>query len=110
MKPIVWDNFPFPSFFPFDAITLWPFILFRGPRDQYSERLLKHELEHWYQAKRYFVLPFYVLYVGWWVVNMVKYRDAYLAYWRIPFEVSARQAEFYGLSDSERGLFFKKEQ
>ena len=109
IKPIVLYNKSFLKRLRINGICLWPFIIFSEPRDHCSERLMRHELEHFYQAKRYLVLPFYVLYGLRWLVNLVKYRDTFLAYYRIGFEVQARQAEFFGLSDSERTIFYKEQ-
>ena len=109
MTPVVIYNLGILNKFRINGICLWPFILFSEPRDRCPERLMRHELEHFYQAQRYLVIPFYVLYVGRWLVNLVKYRDTYLAYWRIGFEAQARQAEFFGLSDSERKIFYKEQ-
>ena len=46
-----------------DAITLWPFILYRrGHRDDIALRA--HEHFHWRQAQRWGVLPWYLWYLA----------------------------------------------
>lgn len=46
-----------------DAITLWPFILYRrGHRDDVALRC--HEHFHWRQALRWGVLPWYLWYLA----------------------------------------------
>ena len=43
------------------AITLWPFIVYREGRR--TPALEAHEHYHWYQALRFWVLPWYIGYV-----------------------------------------------
>ena len=71
------------------AITLYPFIIFR---DEPDEHTINHERIHIQQQKELFVLPFYVLYVWYWLVNRVKYHDLGPdAYYNLPFEREAYQ-------------------
>ena len=61
MKPIEVqvDGFPLPK--GKAAITLWPFIFYR--RLPAHEALRAHELYHWDQARRFFVIPWYICYI-----------------------------------------------
>ena len=71
------------------AITLYPFIIFR---DEPDEHTVNHERIHIQQQKELFVLPFYILYVWYWLVNRVKYQDLGPdAYYNLPFEREAYQ-------------------
>ena len=45
-----------------DAITLWPFILYRKGYKQ-DQALRAHEYYHWRQAFRWGVIPWYALYL-----------------------------------------------
>ena len=45
-----------------DAITLWPFILYRRGHED-NPPLRCHEYYHWRQALRWGVLPWYLIYV-----------------------------------------------
>ncbi len=78
-----------------DAITLWPFILFRrGHRDDIALRA--HEHFHWHHARRWFVLPWYL----WYLVLATFYfrrpsnehpleRPAYELQWQIQAKLQA---------------------
>ena len=71
------------------AITLYPFIIFRHEAD---EKTINHERIHITQQKELFVIPFYVLYVLFWLWNIVFHKDdTASAYYNIPFEVEAYQ-------------------
>ena len=88
----------------FAGITLWPYILLKkagvylhantGPYYHFEySALVLHELCHFRQQERLWVVGFYVLYVGEFLVNLVKYRGWMKAYRNISFEVDARKAE-----------------
>ncbi len=46
-----------------DAITLWPFILYRRCHRE-DIALRAHEHFHWHHARRWFVLPWYLWYLA----------------------------------------------
>lgn len=69
------------------AITLYPFIIFKDEADDVT---INHERIHIVQQKELFVIPFYVLYVWYWLVNRIKYHDLGPdAYYNLPFEREA---------------------
>ncbi len=68
------------------AITLYPFMIFRGEVDEVT---LNHERIHIVQQRELFVVIFYLLYVFFWIINLVRYRSSQLAYYNIPFEREA---------------------
>ena len=70
------------------AITIYPFIFIR---DEGNERTLNHERIHLKQQAELLLIPFYLLYVGFWLFNLLKYRDSQKAYFEIPFEREAYQ-------------------
>lgn len=45
-----------------DAITLWPFVFFKGKAKQ-DRALRAHEMYHWKQARNWGVLPWYLAYL-----------------------------------------------
>lgn len=75
----------------FHAITLFPFIFYKGRG--LSERELRHETVHLWQQATLLVVPFYILYILFWIVGLLRYRDSYRAYREIPFERSAYALE-----------------
>lgn len=68
------------------AITLWPFILVRGKIDPIT---LRHETIHIRQQAELLILPFYVLYGGFWLYRWWQLGDRKAAYFAIPFEREA---------------------
>lgn len=75
----------------YSAITLTPFVFYSG--DTLSERLVRHETVHLYQQLFLLVVPFYVLYVLFWLIGLLRYRSHDRAYRAIPFERSAYRLE-----------------
>ena len=68
------------------AITLWPWIIFRDDADDLT---INHERIHIRQQAELLVLPFYVLYAGFWLFNKIKGQSNSEAYMNIPFEKEA---------------------
>jgi hypothetical protein len=52
-----------------------------------------HERAHVQQYRCLTSLGFWCAYVGTWLWNLIRYRDALKAYWEIPLEIEARRAE-----------------
>ena len=86
MKPITIHTRCFPAK-GFHAITLFPVVFYRDGR--LTPREVRHETVHLWQQATLLVVPFYVLYLLFWVVGLLRYRDANRAYREIPFERSA---------------------
>ncbi len=85
-------------FISINAITLWPFIIFKG---EVNDEVVRHERIHIMQQRELLVIFFYLLYVVFWIFNLVKYRNSYLAYANLPFEREAYandHDEFYILN------------
>lgn len=62
------------------GMTLWPWVLFQEKKEDVSDRLFRHELEHCYQIKREGRLKFYASYF--WQLITKGYRN-------ISYEVEA---------------------
>ena len=58
-----------------------------------SEAEVRHETVHLWQQAMLLVVGFYVLYLTFWAIGLIRYRDAQKAYRMIPFEQSAYQLE-----------------
>ena len=67
------------------GIALWPFA-FIVPEIKDDMDMVTHEKIHLAQQQELWVIPFYVLYVLFWVKGLVKKKNAYLS---IPFEKEA---------------------
>ena len=68
------------------AITLYPYVFIR---DNGNERVITHERIHLKQQRELWIVGFYLLYVFFWLVGVVRYRDFHKAYMDIPFEKEA---------------------
>ena len=82
------------------GITLWPFILVRGKADA---RTIRHESIHIRQQAELLVVPFYVLYLGFWLYWWWKLGSRKAAYYAIPFE-----REAYSNHDDSAYLHFRR--
>ena len=90
MKPLLVHTRRFPPR-GYSAITLFPFVFYNG--DTLPERTQRHETVHLYQQLALLVVPFYVLYLIFWLIGLLRYRKHHLAYRSIPFERSAYRLE-----------------
>jgi hypothetical protein len=81
----------------YSAITLYPFIVIRGSKDEAVEylktargrRTLNHERLHELQVLDIGIIKFYVLYVYYYIVLRFKGFNSQSAYYNIPFEREA---------------------
>ena len=74
-------------FINISAITIYPFIISKHKMDQ---RTRTHEWIHIKQQEELWVIGFYILYVGFWLKNMIwNWQTPALAYHNIPFELEA---------------------
>lgn len=90
MKPLLIHTRHFPPG-DYRAITLFPCVLYKGPA--LTAREVRHEAVHLWQQAALLVVPFYVLYLFFWLLGLVRYRSWYRAYRAIPFECSAYRLE-----------------
>ena len=85
--------FKLPFMSGFAGITLWPYILFRGFPYSEETSLFRHEVCHFRQQERLWVIGFYVAYITEFIYKYLKKRDWMEAYMDISFEREAREAE-----------------
>ena len=71
------------------AITLYPYIIYRNKEEEISETIKRHEMIHIIQQKELWVIGFYLLYVFYWLKNLMKGQNSSVAYYNIPFEIEA---------------------
>lgn len=90
MKPILIHTRHFPPR-GYSAITLFPFVFYNG--EVLTECEVRHETVHLYQQAALLVAPFYLLYLIFWLICLVRYRNWERAYRAIPFERSAYRLE-----------------
>jgi len=71
---------------PANGMALFPFILLKGASQKKDLTLINHEKIHLQQQLELLVFPFYVFYLLNYLINLVKYRNHYQAYYNICFE------------------------
>lgn len=81
---------------PAAAMAIYPFILIKKAVYKKDEILINHEKIHHRQQLELLVIPFYVLYVLNYLLNVLKYKNHHQAYLNIVFEreAFARELEF----------------
>jgi beta-lactamase regulating signal transducer with metallopeptidase domain len=77
-------------FISIKAITIWPFIFIK---DSGHEELINHERIHLKQQEELLLVGFYLLYMLFWIIGLIKFRNFHKAYINIPFEKEAYDNE-----------------
>ena len=90
MRPLLINTRRFPLH-DYRAITLFPFVFYKG--EPLTDRELRHETIHLYQQLFLLIVPFYLLYLLFWLFALLRHRNWYRAYRAIPFERSAYRLE-----------------
>lgn len=75
------------------AMALFPLVLIDSEKNRHNQILLNHEKIHLRQQKELLILPFYVLYLLNYFVNLLIYRNHRKAYFNICFEREAYRHE-----------------
>ena len=68
------------------AVTLWPFILCTNPME---DTVLNHELIHIKQYEELGIIGFYIIFPINFLINLIRYRDRFVAYQNVKFEREA---------------------
>ena len=112
LKPIIIENSRIPvilsKFAPIEinAISLSGLVFCRGTL---SDKLKRHETIHFQQQLELLIIPFYILYLVYFLLAYKKYRNGSVAYHAIPFEKEAygKQLIFDYLSKRKRYNWLK---
>src|SRR6218665_1729777 len=91
-------------FLKVSGMALYPFILVNNKQARYDKVLINHETIHLKQEAELLVLPFYVLYLLNYLVNLWSYRNHNEAYRNIIFEREAYRNEHDMLYIKKRRL------
>jgi len=76
-----------------NAMAIYPFILLKDKKLQDDPALVNHERIHLQQQIELLVLPFYLLYLLHYLVNLLVYKRHHQAYLNIVFEKEAYACE-----------------
>lgn len=70
-------------------MALYPFILLKYKHQKNDSILLNHERIHLRQQVELLIVPFYLLYLLNYLINLIRYRNHHRAYFNISFEKEA---------------------
>ncbi len=77
------------GFLPAAGMAIFPFVLIKYPELKHNRQIINHELIHLRQQLELLILPFFLLYLINYLINLIKYRNHYQAYKNIAFEREA---------------------
>lgn len=95
MKLQIVYNFPLFQRLNIGGMVLYPFMLFKRSKEEVTDKLFRHELEHVYQVRRLGWFKFYFSYL--WLRIKHKHGDH-------PYEMEANAHENDPLTEAERAL------
>lgn len=75
------------------GMALFPFILVKNAASKHDTVLINHEKIHLRQQSELLVLPFYILYLINYLINLLRYKNHDKAYLNIVFEREAYRNE-----------------
>jgi len=78
---------------PATGMAIFPLILIKNASQKDNQVLINHEKIHLQQQLELLILPFYVLYLLNYFINLARYRSANKAYLQIIFEREAYHVE-----------------
>lgn len=70
-------------------MAIYPFILLKDQQQKDDQVLINHERIHLRQQIELLLILFYLFYVIHYLLNLIRYRNHYLAYFNICFEKEA---------------------
>ncbi|AWG20097.1 hypothetical protein FFWV33_00470 [Flavobacterium faecale] len=73
----------------FRGLTVYPFVFMRYASDKINLVFVNHEKIHLKQQLELFILPFFIWYLLEYLLRLVQYKNAFLAYKNISFEREA---------------------
>jgi hypothetical protein len=86
-----------------EAVVLYPFVLFEGAKDEVPKTTVRHEMVHVRQTREMGWLKFAILYHWFFFRDLIRYKDAYEAYRRNPYEEEAyRKQKWITLTEEEK--------
>lgn len=74
---------------PANAMALYPFMLFKDTAQKEKPSIINHEKIHFSQQIELLILPFYILYLLNYLINLLIYKNHSKAYFNICFEKEA---------------------
>lgn len=76
-------------FLPVAGMAIFPFVFLKHSEHSLDRQIMNHEFIHLRQQLELLIVPFYILYLLNYLVNLLYYRNHFLAYKNIVFEREA---------------------
>ncbi len=76
-------------FLPAAGMAIFPFVFIKYAKLKNDRQIINHELIHLRQQIELLVIPFYIIYILDYLINLVRYRNHDRAYRNIVFEREA---------------------
>jgi len=70
-------------------MAIFPFIILKNKALKLDKVIINHERIHFRQQLELLIIPFYFLYLLNYLINLIRYKNHYLAYFNILFEKEA---------------------
>jgi hypothetical protein len=101
--------FPLIFYGDFQGITIFPFIFIRYKHLKRNKILINHERIHLRQQIEMLWIFFFVFYIAEYIYNLIKYKNAHIAYSKISFEKEAyaNELNLYYLKKRKFWAFIK---
>lgn len=90
---------------PAEGMAIFPFILLKKESYKNDAQIINHEKIHLRQQLELLILPFYILYLINYLINLLIYKKHDLAYRKIIFEQEAYQND-HNLNYTKKGNWF----
>ncbi|HQS06459.1 MAG TPA: hypothetical protein PLT16_12595, partial [Daejeonella sp.] len=74
---------------PVGGMALFPFLLLRDKKSDQNKQLMNHEFIHFRQQIELLIIPFYILYLLNYLINLIRYHNHMEADRNILFEREA---------------------
>ncbi|WP_229676814.1 hypothetical protein [Pedobacter psychrotolerans] len=78
---------------PAAGMAIFPFILLKHVKLKQDQSIINHEKIHLRQQLELLILPFYILYLINYFINLIRYQEHHKAYLNIVFEKEAYHNE-----------------
>jgi len=92
-------------FLPANAMALYPFMLFKTAELKESKFIINHEKIHFCQQLELLILPFYLLYLLNYLVNLIRFKNHAQAYFNLCFEKEAYLNDYNADYIKQRRLY-----
>jgi len=77
------------SFLPASGMAIFPFVFVKYAKLKYNKQIVNHELIHLRQQIELLIIPFFILYIFNYLINILRYKNHDQAYRNIVFELEA---------------------